>query len=46
MGDYSRKRNKPSAQDGYQAVIDRCIVSLLGCKKVQDVKRNDVLPFA
>lgn len=46
MGDYSRKRNKPSTQDGYQAVIDRCIVSVLGCKNVQDVKRNDVLPFA
>ncbi|WP_246797150.1 tyrosine-type recombinase/integrase [Burkholderia perseverans] len=42
MEDYSRKRNKPSTQDGYQAVIDRCIIPLLGRKKVQDVKRPDI----
>jgi len=42
MEDYSKKRNKPSTRRGYQAVIDRCIVPLLGRKKVQDVKRPDV----
>ncbi|HCA0687160.1 TPA: tyrosine-type recombinase/integrase family protein, partial [Citrobacter freundii] len=42
MEDYSKKRNKPSTQRGYQAVIDRCIVPLLGRKKVQDVKRPDI----
>jgi hypothetical protein len=42
MEDYSRKRNKPSTQEGYQAVIDRNIVPLLGRKKVQDVKRPDI----
>src|SRR5260370_7611071 len=35
-------RNKPSTQRGYQAVIDRCIVPMLGRLKVQDVKRPDV----
>jgi len=42
MEDYSKKRNKPSTQRGYQAVIDRCIVPMLGRKKVQDVKRPDI----
>jgi len=42
MEDYSRKRNKPT-QLGYQRVIDRCIIPLLGRKKVQDVKRPDVV---
>lgn len=42
MEDYSKKRNKPSTQEGYQAVIDRNIVPLLGRKKVQDVKRPDI----
>jgi len=42
MEDYSKKRNKPSTQRGYQAVIDRCIVPLIGRKKVQDVKRPDI----
>lgn len=42
MEDYSRQRNKPSTQDGYQGVIDRCIVPMIGRLKVQDVKRPDV----
>ena len=42
MEDYSRQRNKPSTQEGYQSVIDRNIVPLLGRMKVQDVKRSDV----
>ncbi len=42
MEDYSKKRNKPSTQLGYQGVIDRCIIPLLGRKKVHDVKRPDV----
>ncbi|MFM5701045.1 tyrosine-type recombinase/integrase [Aeromonas caviae] len=42
MEDYSKKRNKPSTQEGYQGVIDRCIIPLLGRKKVQDVKRPDI----
>ncbi|HEP9943536.1 TPA: tyrosine-type recombinase/integrase [Pseudomonas aeruginosa] len=42
MEDYSRKRNKPSTQAGYQAVINRNIIPLLGRKKVQDVKRPDI----
>lgn len=42
MEDYSKKRNKPSTRVGYQGVIDRCIIPLLGCKKVHDVKRPDV----
>jgi hypothetical protein len=42
MEDYSKKRNKPSTQDGYQGVIDRCIIPLLGRKKVHDVKRPDI----
>lgn len=41
MEDCSRKRNKPTTQRGYQAVIDRCIVPL-GRRKVQDVKRPDI----
>ncbi|WP_458309523.1 tyrosine-type recombinase/integrase [Stenotrophomonas sp. SXG-1] len=43
MANYSSKRNKPSTQLGYQRVIDRCIILLLGRKKVQDVKRPDVV---
>lgn len=35
-------RNKPSTQRGYQSVIDRCIVPMLGRMKVQEVKRPDV----
>jgi hypothetical protein len=42
MEDYSKQRNKPSTQEGYQGVIDRCIIPLLGRMKVQDVKRPDV----
>jgi integrase len=42
LEDYSKKRNKPCTQRGYQAVIDCCIVPLLGRKKVQDVKRPDI----
>jgi integrase len=42
MEDYSKQRNKPSTQEGYQSVIDRNIVPLLGRMKVQDVKRPDV----
>lgn len=42
MEDYSKKRNKPSTRVGYQGVIDRCIIRLLGRKKVHDVKRPDV----
>ena len=37
MEDYSKKRNKLSTQAGYQAVINRNIIPLLGRKKVQDV---------
>lgn len=42
MEDYSKKRNKHSTQAGYQAVINRNIIPLLGRKKVQDVKRPDI----
>ena len=42
MEDYSNKRNKPSTPEGYQGVIHRCIIPLLGRKKVQDVKRPDI----
>lgn len=42
MEDHSKLRNKTSTQRGYQAVIDRCIVPMLGRMKVQDVKRPDV----
>nr|WP_269140151.1 DUF3363 domain-containing protein [Pseudothauera nasutitermitis] len=42
MEDYSKQRNKPSTQRGYQGVIDRCIVPIMGRMKVQDVKRPDV----
>ncbi len=41
MEDYSKKRNKPSTQRGYQGVIDRCIIPIMGRMKVQDVKRPD-----
>lgn len=39
MEDYSKQRNKISTQRGYQSVIDRCIVPMLGRMKV---KRPDV----
>jgi ParB/RepB/Spo0J family partition protein len=42
MEDYSKKRNKVSTQEGYQGVIDRNIIPLLGRKKVHDVKRPDI----
>ena len=42
MEDYSKQRNKPSTQEGYQSVIDHNIIPLLGRMKVQDVKRPDV----
>ncbi|KND60948.1 Integrase [Candidatus Burkholderia verschuerenii] len=42
MEDYSRQRNKPSTQAGYQGVVDRNIVPMIGRMKVQDVKRPDV----
>jgi hypothetical protein len=42
MEDHSKQRNKLSTQRGYQAVIDRCIVPMLGRMKVQDVKRPDM----
>ncbi|HBN9817927.1 TPA: tyrosine-type recombinase/integrase [Pseudomonas aeruginosa] len=42
MEDYSRQRNKPSTQKGYQSVIDRNIVPMLGRLKVRDVKRPDI----
>ncbi|KYC29502.1 Tyrosine recombinase [Sterolibacterium denitrificans] len=42
MEDYSELRNKPSTQEGYQGVIDRNIIPMLGRMKVQDVKRPDV----
>ncbi len=42
LEDYSKQRNKPSTQEGYQSVIDRNIIPLLGRMKVQDVKRSDV----
>ena len=42
MEDHSSQRNKPSTQKGYQGVIDRNIIPLLGRMKVHDVKRPDV----
>lgn len=42
MEDYSKHRNKPSTQKGYQGNIDRNIIPILGRMKVQDVKRPDV----
>lgn len=42
MEDYSKKSNKLSTQAGYQAVINRNIIPLLGRKKVQDVKRPEI----
>ncbi len=30
MEDYSKQRNKPSTQRGYQGVIDRCIIPIMG----------------
>jgi hypothetical protein len=42
MEDYSKHRNKPSTQKGYQSNIDRNTISILGRMKVQDVKRADV----
>jgi len=42
MEEYSKQRNKSSTQEGYQSVIDRNIIPMLGRMKVQDVKRPDV----
>lgn len=42
MEDYSKQRNKPSTREGYQSVIDRNIIPMLGRMKVQDVKRPDI----
>ncbi len=42
MEDYSKQRNKPSTQRGYQGLIDRCIIPIMGRMKVQDVKRPDM----
>jgi hypothetical protein len=42
MEDHSKKRNKASPRVGYQGVIDRSIIPLLGRKKVHDVKRPDI----
>ncbi|HBR2750782.1 site-specific integrase [Klebsiella pneumoniae] len=42
MEDYSKQRNKPSTQKGYQSVIDRNIIPMIGRLKVQDVKRPDI----
>ncbi|WP_438819548.1 integrase arm-type DNA-binding domain-containing protein [Lonsdalea populi] len=42
MEDYSKQRNKPSTQRGYQGLIDRCIIPIMGRMKVQNVKRPDV----
>ncbi len=44
-GGLLKKRNKPSTWRGYQAVIDRCIVPMLGRKKVADVKRPDIAGY-
>jgi len=33
MKDYSRQRNKPSTQEGYQSVINYNIIPLLGARK-------------
>lgn len=40
--DYSRQRNKPSTQKGYQSVIDRNIIPMIGRLKVRDVKRPEI----
>ena len=42
MEDYSKQRNKPGMQRGYQGIIDRCIIPIMCRMKVQDVKRPDV----
>lgn len=42
MADYSKQRNKPSTQKGYQGVIDRNVIPMLGRKKVHEVKRPDI----
>ncbi len=42
MEDYSKQRNKPSTQRGYQGVVERCIIPIMGRMKVQDVNRPDV----
>jgi len=42
MEDYSKQRNKPSTQRGYQSVIDRNIIPMIGRLKVRDVKRPDI----
>lgn len=42
MENYSKQRSKPGTQRGYQGVIDRCIIPIMGRMKVQDVKRPDL----
>lgn len=42
MEDYSKQRNKLSTQKGYQSVIDRNIIPMIGRLKVRDVKRPDI----
>ena len=37
-----QQRNKPSTQGGYQSVIDRNIIPMLGRLKVRDLKRPDI----
>lgn len=41
MEDYSKQRNKPSTQEGYQSVVERNVMPLLGLRKVHYVKRSD-----
>jgi len=40
MTDYSSKRNKPTTQVGYQGVIDRNIIPMLGRKTVVAGKQS------
>lgn len=42
MSDYFKARNKPIMQKGYQSVIYRNIIPLLGRMKVRDVMRPNV----
>lgn len=42
MEDYTKQRNKASTQRGYESVVRRNIIPLLGRMKVQDVKRPDI----
>ncbi len=45
MEDHSKKRNKPSTRVGYQGIIDRCIIPLLGRKKVHPFLREGLHPI-